>query len=60
MDGANTREIVQSLTEANVPTVMGNPVWKSSSIVRILRNEKYCGDVLMQKTFTVDYLLIKR
>ena len=60
MDGSNTREIAQSLTEANVPTVMGNPVWKSSSIIRILRNEKYCGDVLMQKTFTVDCFTHKK
>lgn len=60
MDGSNTREIAQSLTHARIPTVMGNPVWKSSSILRILRNEKYCGDVLMQKTFTVDCFTHKK
>lgn len=60
MDGSNTREIAQSLTNARIPTVMGNPVWKSSSILRILRNEKYCGDVLMQKTFTVDCFTHKK
>ena len=60
MDGSNTREIAQSLTEANIPTVIGKPVWRRSSIIRILRNEKYCGDVLMQKTFTVDCFSHKR
>lgn len=39
-------------------TVMGNQ-WTGNSIKNILRNEKYCGDVLMQKTFTVDYLTHK-
>lgn len=60
MDGSNAREIAQSLTDARVPTAAGNPIWKSSSILRILRNEKYCGDVLMQKTFTVDCFTHKK
>lgn len=60
MYGSNTREIAQSLTDARVPTVLGRPMWKSSSILRILRNEKYCGDVLMQKTFTVDCFTHKK
>ena len=37
---------------------MGND-WTGYSVRNILRNEKYCGDVLMQKTFTVDYLTHK-
>lgn len=60
MGGSDTREIAQALTQARVPTVMGNHVWKSSGILRILRNEKYCGDVLMQKTFTVDCFTHKK
>ena len=35
MDGSNTREIAQSLTDARIPTVLGNPVWKSWSYVKI-------------------------
>ena len=54
LDGCSTREIAHSLMDARVPTATGNHVWKSSSVCRILRNEKYCGDVIMQKTFTVD------
>lgn len=54
LDGLNACEIARSLTESRIPTVMGNCIWKGSSILRILRNEKYCGDVLMQKTFTSD------
>lgn len=30
--------------------------WSAQSIQRILQNEKYCGDVLLQKTFTEDVL----
>lgn len=60
MDGSSTHEIAQSLTDAHVPTVLGNLVWKSSTILRILKNEKYCGDVLMQKTFTVDCFTHKK
>ena len=34
----------------------GNTAWSAQSIQRILQNEKYCGDVLLQKTFTEDVL----
>ena len=34
----------------------GNIAWSAQSIQRILQNEKYCGDVLLQKTFTEDVL----
>lgn len=60
MDGSNAREIAQSLTDARIPTALGKPMWKSSAILRILKNEKYCGDVLMQKTFTVDCFTHKK
>jgi len=54
MDGYNAQEIANSLTESHIPTSTGRSVWSSSSVLNILRNEKYCGDVLMQKTYTVD------
>ncbi len=47
-------EIAHKLTEARIPTVMGNNTWRSQAVTGILRNEKYCGDCLMQKTYTVD------
>ena len=47
--------IAVRLNGLGLKTVYGND-WTSSSIRKILRNEKYCGDVLMQKTITVDYL----
>lgn len=54
MDGLTTREIALALTEARVPTVTGKEVWRPMAVLNILRNEKYCGDCLMQKTYTVD------
>ena len=37
-------------------TTETNLQWPAQSIQRILQNEKYCGDVLLQKTFTEDVL----
>ena len=41
-------------------TGAGNPRWHTSTINKILRNEKYIGDALLQKTYTVDFLSKKR
>lgn len=41
-------------------TVTGKDVWSTSTIDRILSNEKYVGDILMQKSFTEDFLTGKR
>ncbi len=38
----------------------GNERWHTSNINNILRNEKYIGDALLQKTYTVDFLTKKR
>ena len=34
---------------------MGNDLWSAGTVRSILRNEKYCGDALMQKTYTKDF-----
>ena len=52
--GQTTGQIARALSEAHVPSPRGNEYWKSGSVRNILSNEKYCGDVLMQKTFTID------
>ena len=46
--------VAESLTAAGVPTVKGNAVWSYATVRNMLQNEKYCGDVLMQKSYTVD------
>lgn len=41
-------------------TAAGKPTWRSETIKKILQNEKYIGDALLQKTYTVDVLTKKR
>lgn len=57
--GMPVREIAEQLTEAGIPTVKGLSRWPQGSVYNILRNEKYCGDALMQKTYTPNCLTHK-
>ena len=54
LQGASLRMIKLSLEGKAVPNPTGGAKWDISKIRSILGNEKYCGDVLMQKTFTQD------
>ena len=54
--GMTPSAIARELTEARVPTPAGKAVWSASTVRSILTNEKYKGDALLQKKFTVDYL----
>ena len=51
--------IADLLSKSGIPTVKGKAVWRAGSVIGILRNEKYCGDVLCQKTVTVDFFTHK-
>jgi len=55
LEGASPTEIATALTEQGIPTPRGKDKWWPGTIVSILRNEKYCGDALMQKTYTKDF-----
>ncbi|MDB7955609.1 recombinase family protein [Flavonifractor plautii] len=52
--GDSIREIKATLEGREIPTVSGKAEWMASHIRSILTNEKYCGDVLLQKTFIQD------
>ena len=52
--GATCLEIAKRLTEENVPTMGGGNRWFSERIKSILKNEKYKGDALLQKTYITD------
>lgn len=56
LDGMTIRNIAKKLTERGVKTPGGKDIWSVSTIKSILSNEKYKGDALLQKTYTVDYL----
>lgn len=51
-----TSVIAKELQEAGYRTGSGNVKWSNSHIVKILRNEKYVGDLVQKKTVTPDYL----
>ena len=52
--GATYLEIAKRLTEEKVPTMGGGSRWFSERIKSILKNEKYKGDALLQKTYITD------
>ena len=48
--------IARELREAGLRTHRGNAKWSGAHIVKILKNEKYVGDLVQKKTVTPDYL----
>lgn len=56
LSGYTCQNIADTLTELGCETKRGNSVWSAGSILQILRNERYCGDVLTRKTYTPSYL----
>ena len=60
VQGAGTTMIAKELTEAGIPTRRGNPIWCETVIRKIIKNEKYKGDLLQGKTFTVDPITHRR
>lgn len=54
LQGASLRMIRQELEATGIPNPAGSEKWGIDQIRNILSNEKYCGDVLMQKTFIQD------
>lgn len=54
--GYSSQQIADALTDLERLTKRGNDVWSSGSVLQILSNERYCGDVLARKTFTPNYL----
>ncbi len=56
LEKKGTTVIARELREAGYRTHRGNVRWSPSHIVKILKNEKYVGDLVQKKTFTPDYL----
>ena len=55
-NGASLRNLKDWLEGNQIKTVLGTADWSISVIKGILTNEKYCGDVLLQKTFCTDVI----
>ena len=58
--GKSPSAIAAYLTDEGIRTPSGKPVWRASVVESILTNEKYKGDALLQKKFTVDFLSKKQ
>lgn len=56
LSGKTPYDIAKHLTEDGIPTPMGKTKWHTTVIESILKNEKYKGDALLQKTVTTDFL----
>lgn len=55
LSGKGSFIIAKELNAEKVPTVCGKQ-WYDTTILEILKNEKYKGDAILQKYYTPDYL----
>ena len=60
LEGASLLQIGHGLEAEGILTAANKPKWRAETIKKILKNEKYIGDALLQKTYTVDFLTKKR
>ncbi len=59
IEGVTLEGIADALSLQGIRTPKGLYKWRSNTIRSILTNEKYCGDALMQKTYTKNFLTHK-
>jgi hypothetical protein len=60
LEGKSLAGIGRDLEKDGILTAAGKPKWRPETLKKILTNEKYIGDALLQKTTTVDFLTKKR
>ena len=60
VSGAGSSTIARELEEMGVPNPSGSKTWHQTTVAGIIRNEKYVGDLLQGKTFTVDPISHRR
>lgn len=59
LEGKTPHGIAKHLTQSGIPTPAEKTKWLPGTVESILTNEKYKGDALLQKNFTVDFLTKK-
>ena len=60
LEGGSLLQIARGLEADGILTAAGKSKWRPETLRKILQNEKYIGDALLQKTYTVDFLNKKR
>jgi Recombinase. len=56
LQGMAPKGIAKYLTDNSILSPRGNNKWSAKVVTSILSNEKYKGDALLQKTYTVDFM----
>ena len=59
LDGNSVDQIKEYLDSAPIKTATGNDIWSRNAIRNILTNERYVGDMLLQKTY-IENCITKR
>ncbi len=60
LEGYSAAKISEHLQEKGIRTTTGKEKWHATVVMKMLRNEKYMGDALLQKTYTVDFMTKKK
>ena len=60
LEGLSMDKIAAGLERDGILTGAGGKRWHTSTINKILRNKKYLGDALLQKTYTPDFLFLNK
>lgn len=56
VEGYTTLEIADFLNTYKRKSKLGNIKWTRNAVISLLRNERYCGDILARKTYTPNFL----
>lgn len=56
LEKKSTSVIARELRQEGYRSLSGSTQWRGSTLVKILKNEKYAGDLIQKKTITPDYL----
>ncbi|WP_347491239.1 recombinase family protein [Desulfoscipio sp. XC116] len=56
LNGFSLNRIAKELKTLAIPSPNGKETWSSQTLNRILSNEKYAGNVLLQKSYIKDYI----
>lgn len=60
LNGDGAVKIAKTLDKMKIPTPLKSKRWNATTILNMLKNERYAGHLLQQKYYTVDYLSHKR
>ena len=60
LEGYTPGEIAEALEREGVKSPAGRDTWYTSTILSMLKNEKMMGDLLLQKSYVVDFLTKKK